>query len=334
MKVKIYADPHITKYPPGLASVKQEELLALFEELNQDDGSSLHICLGDFFHHSQILAKDVSYILKLVKSITTPTIILTGNHDRSSLDDSIVKLIQEMNPKITVVDTYLIDHEMAMCSHGYLKEMIAKEDLSGVKYIFTHEDFKDVILNSSGRKSTSGYNPSSLSNFLVFNGHIHKFSDDHGFLCNVGSIAPVAFGELSSTDIPGYVLLDTLTGTWTFHSVSRGLIPWTWRVTETERPIRTPAPYRGKVRLRIEYEGDQPSYDLSCFDKSVVSLEYKKILSKPLGVEDVESVDVEDVVVQVPDSVEKLVKGDTTITEDMQVSVLEASAKILQKVGL
>lgn len=334
MKVKVYADPHVTKYPPGLATVKQEETLALFEELNQEDDSFLHICLGDFFHHSQILAKDVSYIIRLVQSIKVPTFILTGNHDRSSLDDSIVRLIQEMNPKVKVVDTYIIDNEIAMCSHGYLKEMISKGDLSGVKYIFTHEDFKDVILNSSGRKSTSGYNPNSLSNFLVFNGHIHKSSEDHGFLCNVGSISPVAFGELASTEIPRYIVLDTSTGIWTSHSVSRGLIPWTWRVTEAKRPVRIPPPYRGKVRLRIEYEGDQPSYDLSCFDKSVVSIEYKKIISKSLEVEETESVEVEDVVVQVPDSVEKLVKGDTSITEDMQASVLEASAKILQKVGL
>lgn len=324
MRVLIYSDPHITKYPQGLAEIRKTETVALFEEMYSNKDIDYAICLGDFFHTSQILAKDVPYILNVVSKITIPTFILTGNHDRSSDSDSILNLLPKINDKICVVSTFDTFEDFILCSYGYLNKMDIDLDHSEYKYLCTHEDYRDVRMKVRGRKSTTGYDRTLFSG-QIFNGHIHLKSDE-GNLTNVGSISPIAYGELELGRVPTYEILDTDIGVSQVVEVTRGLIPWTCKESDIPTLI---VPANIKVMLRIEYEGDKPEYELS---DNIVAIDYKKILPVISDI-DVSDIEQEDTVVQVPESVELLVNSDTSLSDESKLSVLSTSREILKKVG-
>lgn len=275
MNVCIYADPHVTKYIGGDIERRQSHIIETFREL-YSSSADIYICLGDFFHSSRLESRDVKYISDLASIISKKTYILTGNHDRSSKDDSLINLLESMNPQyITSVDKYIRIDDSLLVSHGYLEEALASPLVEGCKYLFTHEDYADIQMNTHGRKSTTGHKIPQFTR--VFNGHIHLSSLSTP-LINVGSVAPVAYGELRTYEYPKYYILHTEDGSYDDHKVTTSTVLWDMTVSEYEEFCSRRDQYTGDYRIRVHYDSDKPS-DPPVSAVGNVTCEYVKTLA-------------------------------------------------------
>lgn len=142
----------------------------------------------------------------------------------------------------------------------------------------------------------------------------------------MGSVNPIAFGEITLGEYPQLVILDTETGESKSISVTMGLIPITVSEGDLESvKIHDPS----RIRLRIQYSGDKPveSEELSKF----ASLEYQRVLPKSsTSLYSEEEKSVEDVVVNVPTYVDKMLERDTTLTEEYRDSIRSESHQLME----
>lgn len=344
MKVLIYGDPHVNKYPQGLTDQRRSTELDLFkyiyEVLVKEYNIDMCICLGDFLHNSYIAASDMKYLSDIISTITTRTEILTGNHERSDEENSAITWFSMLNSNIHVItkyDKYVDDHDKVhvFVSYGHMKDL-DKELLASANYLYTHEDYSGLVLNTSGSKSVHGYkfSKSDVKDTLrVFNGHIHHKDwnilsmSDQPEILNVGAVSPVAFGELELYDYPGVVILDTENGSSSYAPVKQPILPVTCSVGQYGEVLSKYNDELSHVRLRVTYRGDLPELDHT---DRFLSVEYKKLLESSL--DDTQSVtQVEDVIVSVPNFIQEYLSGTKDISEDEKPEVLSICQQILDK---
>lgn len=345
MKILIYGDPHVNKYPQGLVQERRDTELKMFEDIYDRivpmTGADMCICLGDFLHNSYVPASDMNYIANIIdRMIGVDTIILTGNHDRSDRENTALRWFPMMNSNIKVVDKYVhcnVEGKVhTLVSHGYLKDVdinILKE----TDYLYTHEDYPGSVVNSVGVKINSGYqfdNEDIKNGLIVFNGHIHHEGKCPATclemsIINVGAVSPIAFGELDTFNVPNAYILDTEENTVQQIPISTPLLPVTCTVNQYPMVKSFYKDSIDHVRLRVTYEGDIPQLDET--DK-FLSVEYKKLLSGSMEDASDLTTEVEDITVSVPQYIDEYVSKDKNLSDDEKSHVKGLCNTILSKI--
>lgn len=341
MKVLIYGDPHVNKYPQGLISKRRETELSLFhyiyDEIVPQEGIDLCVCLGDFLHNSYIPASDVDYICDILDTIKTKTFILTGNHDRSTTEDTVIGMFSRINPNVTVVRNYQEyydqeDNLHLLVSHGWLNKL-DDDLLRKVTYLYTHEDYKGLIVNTLGYTSKTGYNADDYECKIIFNGHIHHQSTQNfkdKLLFNVGAISPVAFGELEAFKYPTMYILDTKDGSVNANiTVNKPILPITCSVTQYPQLRNLYSLCLDRIRLRVTYEDEIPALEGT---EDFLSVEYKKLLTESINDNEDITTEVEDVLINVPDYIDEYLEADKNLSTDNKVQVKSMCDQILAKI--
>lgn len=343
MKVLIYGDPHVNKYPQGLVDQRRSTEVNMFKEIYhkivKEEAIELCICLGDFLHNSYLPASDMDYIESILSCITTDTVILTGNHDRSTPIDSAISLFGRLNSHIyTVRGIYEYrdpeENLHLFVANGYL-DRVAKNVLKSAKYLYTHEDYKGVVMNESGYISKTGHQVTSIDigdDLTIFNGHIHHPFIQNGpnyRLIDIGAVSPVAFGELDVFKYPTLCILDTETGDIKATTISSPILPVTCTPSQYNELRKFYSLCLDHVRLRVTYTDDIP--ELEGTDE-FLSVEYKKLLSDSIDSETDISTEVEDIIVNVPDYIDEYLESDKNLSTDDKVQVKSMCDQILAKI--
>jgi DNA repair exonuclease SbcCD nuclease subunit len=184
MKVLVIGDPHFKINNTEETNLMTDKLLNL-ASLHQPD---FIVCLGDVLDrhesiHVSPLLRSVDFITKL--SFISPIYILIGNHDRPNnniyLTDQHPFTALKGWKNIHIIDTPLLQKIslfnflfVPYVPTGRFKEAISPYDLSDIKCIFAHQEFKGAKM---GAIISSNGDEWSLTNPLVISGHIHEF--DH-----------------------------------------------------------------------------------------------------------------------------------------------------------
>lgn len=346
MKILIYGDPHVNKYPQGLVKERQDLELGLFKYIYEDLVSKynveLCVCLGDFLHNSYLPASDVDYVLSLLDTMQgVSTFILTGNHDRSSKEDSLIKFFDRVNTQIHTIDkieTIGINGKVLTFISNGMTDELPNYDIKSSDYIFTHEDYPGSIMNSSGTVSKSGYvfkDGTLKKSAVIFNGHIHCSGEilsstgrSSYKIYNVGAVSPIAYGEIKSNTFPVVMILDTETNELNYEVVYP-MMPLTCNYDQYKEFCEFyPEFLHSCIRLRLTYEGDLPEFKHT---DEYLSVEFKKLLHSGLGVdEEVSLAEVEDIIVDVPHYVDTMIDS-SDIEESEKLPIKNLCNDILSK---
>lgn len=213
MKIGVYTDPHITRkinYLPDRTQNIVDTFRDMYGIFKLHDVSKV-VCCGDFFDKARILSSDiklVSYVMGVLADSELETVVLSGNHDFGDSKDSIANILNTL-PNVTTVSRFehevVQDIDLIYIPYGSTLE---EESVHGRNIIFSHEEYAGMIINTLGTKSRSTKTVDKYEGRLVVNGHIHRFSQDTGFL-NLGTCIPTKFGEQDFRSLPCVAIIDT-----------------------------------------------------------------------------------------------------------------------------
>lgn len=213
MRIGVYTDPHITRkinYLPDRTQNIVDTLRDMYGIFSRHNVSKV-VCCGDFFDKARILSSDmklVSTVMEVLENSGLETVVLSGNHDFGDSKDSIADILNIL-PNVRTVSKFDCERiqgvDLIYVPYGCT---LAEESVSGRNIVFSHEEYAGMIINTLGTKSRSTKTIDKYNGRLVVNGHIHRFSQDTGFL-NLGTCIPTKFGELESGSLPCVAIIDT-----------------------------------------------------------------------------------------------------------------------------
>lgn len=171
MKILLIGDPHFSE---NYAEVIEE----FIEEVYKLDLKVYHkiIILGDILDtHEKINLRSLCKATNFIKKLSTysKTYVLIGNHDR--INNNV--FLNEEHPFIALKELKnIVIIDKPLSEEGYLYvpyvqtgrfyEAIQNIDLSNIKTIFAHQEFKGAIFNDQGDK---------IPEIKTYSGHIHNY---------------------------------------------------------------------------------------------------------------------------------------------------------------
>lgn len=217
MKILCIGDLHIQS--------KNVQLFRKFEiELFKYIDNNLHhidtfVLLGDILHTMDILKtmclNTAIEFFKKLGDYNKPLYILVGNHDFIGPNEILSKNHWMKNIYVNettyIVDNIVIDGDLMFLPYippGRFNMILENSDLSGIKYIFCHQEFKGAQFEFAAITSDKGdiweeHKPTIIS------GHIHKKQWLQKNIYYTGTPYQTRFNEDEDKSI---IILDTITG--------------------------------------------------------------------------------------------------------------------------
>ena len=217
MKILCIGDLHIQS--------KNVQLFRKFEiELFKYIDTNLHnidtiVLLGDILHTMDILKtmclNTAIEFFKKLGNYNKPLYILVGNHDFIGPNEILSKNHWMKNIYINettyIIDNIVIEDDLMFLPYippGRFNMILENTNLSSIKYIFCHQEFKGAQFEFAVIKSDKGdiweeYKPTIIS------GHIHKKQWLQKNIYYTGTPYQTRFNEGEDKSI---ILLDTITG--------------------------------------------------------------------------------------------------------------------------
>lgn len=229
LKILCIGDPHFSIKNRQRCLNFIDKCIEKVKQLKEQNQLDLIICLGDIFHTHEkahmLECKDVIDFLNKCQKICK-TILIIGNHDRLNnkvfcteehflyMHNKTVEILKYLNmDKQIKTNLIIVDKPQAYKIKGHTIglipyvdngrfeeafQLINSKDITNIKYIFCHQEFKGCKMNNI--TSRNGDIPND--NYIIFSGHIHdkqimkyKVNSDLSIVHYIGTPFQQRYGE-------------------------------------------------------------------------------------------------------------------------------------------
>lgn len=199
MKVLIIGDPHFKRDN----SVETDQLTYELEKLLSKNPVDIIVVLGDVldtFRKIDLMALHrATLFLQMLEDRCEKLYVLIGNHDRIDQTDFLSEFspftAMKKWPKTKIVTSPIVEDDFLFVPYvqpGRFFEAINGIDLSSIKCIFCHQEFKGakmgIFISENGDEYPEDYPP-------LISGHIHDYDELQSNLIYTGTPFSHSFGD-------------------------------------------------------------------------------------------------------------------------------------------
>lgn len=290
MKFLCIGDPHFRTEELDELDSYIEQICKIIDENDLD----FVVMLGDLLHdHEKIntlaLNKACRFVSELCKRIET--YLLVGNHDMINASQFLSEN-HWMNPlksfpRVTVVDK-LVSYEsflfLPFVPNGRFLEALGDTDLSSIKCIFAHQEFKGCKMGSIISETGDEWD---LKYPTVITGHIHDKQQPQPNIIYVGSSRQHSFAEKADKSVS--IFDNDLVRTEVFLDLPKKKIKY----MNIDKAYNFEIPKDTNIKLKIsikcnqeEFKSFRKSDKYKQLIKSGIKVEYKKDTTLSLDTDD------------------------------------------------